>query len=189
MSTKEPKTQSAFQGQREGEEVEMVIHQHPLVMRKALIIGLVVILLGVIPLDFPQVYEQPGLADICTKIALILPLFVIAYWFYRWVGWYYTVYIVTDQRIVEVHQKGFFDRSITEWQHSKILHVNYRVKGFQAVIFNYGDITVRTVIGDLVMPTIHKPVKTHAELQAIVLKGGGEGVADKGTDASTPYYN
>lgn len=189
MSTKTTGIEPAFQGQRDGETVELVFRQHPLVMRKELIIGLVIILLGVIPLDFPQVYEHAGWAAFFTKVALILPFIVLFYWFHRWVGWYYTVYIVTNQRIVEIHQKGFFDRSITEWQHSKILHVNYRIGGFQAVIFNYGDITVRTVIGDLLIPTIHKPVRIHSELQAIVLRGGGESAADQGPDSSTPYYN
>jgi hypothetical protein len=189
MSTKVIENKPAFQGQREGEVVELVFRQHPLVMRKELVIGLFIIVLGVVPLDFPQVYEYAGAADILTKVALVLPILVFAFWFRRWVSWYYTVYIVTNQRIIEVHQKGFFDRSITEWQHNKILHVNYRVGGFQAVIFNYGDITVRTVIGDLLIPTIHRPVKIHAQLQAIILRGGGEAAADQGSDASTPYYN
>ena len=175
-----------FPGQRPDEIVELVFHQHPLVMRKVFIWGLIIILLGVVPLDFPQIYSQPGLADIFLKIALVIPFFVFAAWFYRWVGWYYTVYIVTNQRIVEIHQKGFFDRSITEWQHNKIMSVNYRVKGFQAVIFGFGDITAQTFVGDLVMPTIHKPVQIHAQLQDIILRGGGGSAADQSANSSTP---
>lgn len=186
MSSKDKGFQPQFPGQREGENVELVFHQHPLVMRKALILGLLAILVGVLPLDFPQIYAWPSVASALTKIALGVPVLVFLAWIYRWIGWYYTVYIVTNERIVEIKQKGFFDRTVTEWQLDKILHVNYRVGGFQAVLFGYGDITVRTVIGDLLIKTVHRPTKIHNELQAIVRRGGG---AVAGEDTSTPFYN
>src|SRR6266536_1558891 len=108
MSANKAAEDKQFPGQHEGEEVELLFRQHPLVMRKALIFGLLLILVGVVPLDFPQVYSSDSLSSFFTKVALIMPLIVFAGWFYRWVGWYYTVYIVTDRRILEVKQKGFF---------------------------------------------------------------------------------
>lgn len=186
MSSKSQGFVPQFPGQREGEQVELVFHQHPLVMRKALILGLLAILVGVLPLDFPQVYAWPVVTSVLTKIAFGVPVIVFLAWGYRYLSWYFTVYIVTDQRIVEVRQKGFFDRTVSEWQLDKILHVNYRVGGFQAVLFGYGDITVRTVIGDLTIKTVHRPTKIHAQLQDIVRRGGG---AVAGDDASTPFYN
>jgi hypothetical protein len=180
------KTEQGFPGQRPGEEVQMVFHQHPLVMRKQLIIGLIVMVLAILPLDFPQVYVSVTLTSWCIKIAAVAYLAVLAYWVHRWIGWYYTVYIVTDQRVVEIKQKGLFDRTVSEWQLDNILFVNYRVGGFQAVIFSYGDITLRTYVGDLVIKTVHKPTHIHAQLQAIVLAhGGGKGEASN----STPFGN
>ena len=162
-----------FPGQHEGEAVELVFRQHPLVMRKALIVGLLIILVTVLPLDFPQVYSSDTLAGIFTKIALFTPLVVLAGWFYRWVGWYYTLFLVTDRRILAIVQKGFFDRKVDEWQLDGISNVNYHIGGFQAVLFGYGDITARTYIGDLEMKTIHKPAEIHAQLVDAVRRGGG----------------
>ena len=162
-----------FPGQHEGEEVEMVFHQHPLVMRKALIVGLLVIMLAVVPLDFPQIYSVEWLPGILLKIMWIVVLGVFAAWFYRWIGWYYTIYIVTNRRIMEIKQKGFFDRKVEEWQLDNISSVNYHVGGFQAVLFGYGDITARTYVGDLVMRTIHKPAEIHAQLTDAVKRAGG----------------
>jgi hypothetical protein len=176
MSAKAERNRSAekqFPGQHDGEEVEMLFRQHPLVMRKALVLGLLAVLLAVLPLDFPQVYSSDSLSSFFLRVALAIPLLVFAAWFYRWIGWYYTVYIVTDRRILEIKQKGFFTRKVNEWQLQGISNVNYEIGGFQAVLFGYGDIIARTYIGDLEMKTIHKPAEIHEQLVAAVKRGGG----------------
>jgi uncharacterized membrane protein YdbT with pleckstrin-like domain len=174
---KESAAARQFPGQHEDETVQFVFHQHPLVMRKALIFGLLVILVVVVPLDFPQVYDSPRIADFFIKVALFVPLGVLLAWVYRWIGWYYTVYIVTDRRIIEIKQRGIFDRKVEEWQLDAISNVNYHVDGLQAVLFGYGDITVRTYIGNLEMKKIHKPVVIHEQLLGAVRRAGGGTVA------------
>jgi membrane protein YdbS with pleckstrin-like domain len=184
MSNKLHTDARQFPGQHQGETVKLVFNQHPLVMRKALIIGLLAIVMGVLPLDFPQVYASDAISGFFLKVALVVPVIVFAAWFWRWVGWYYSVYIVTNERIVEIKQKGFFDRAVEEWQLDRVQNVNYHVGGFQAVIFGFGDITIRTFIGDLVIPTVHHPVKIHERLQVLVREGGG-GIG--GSVVATPY--
>jgi hypothetical protein len=182
MSSKAGTTEKLFPGQHDGEEVQFLFRQHPLVMRKALIGGLLVILLAVLPLAFPQVYQWERVADVLIKIALWTPVVVLAAWAYRWVGWYYTMYIVTDRRILEIKQKGLFDRKVEEWQLDGISNVNYHIGGFQAVLFGYGDITARTYIGDLEMKTIHKPAEIHDQLmQAVRRAGGGAAINASGS--------
>ena len=164
---------NTFPGQHDDEPILMVFRQHPLVMRKALIYGLLAILVAILPFDFPYVYEHATLNAILVKVVLIVPVLVLLGWFHAWVGWYYSVYIVTDQRIVEIRQRGLFNRRVSEWRLEMVQNVNYHVKGFQAVIFGFGDITVQTFSGDLVMPTIHKPTQIHSELVKIVHDAGG----------------
>ena len=144
-------------------------------MRKTLIFGLLVILLGVLPLDFPVVYTMPELAGWLIKIALIVPIGVLIVWVYRWIGWYYSVFLVTTERILVIKQKGLFDRQVEEWQLDGITNLNYHIGGFQAVLFGYGDITARTYIGDLEMPKIHHPADIHEQLLAAVRAAGGGG--------------
>lgn len=162
-----------FPGQHDDEDVRLVFHQHPLVMRKSLIGGLLLILLSVVPLDFPQIYNIPGLAGKLMQVVLVVLALVMFMWFHRWVGWYYTIYIVTNQRILAIKQKGFFNRKVDEWQLDGISNVNYHIDGFQAVLFGYGDIIARTYIGDLEMPKIHKPAEIHAQLVDAVRQAGG----------------
>lgn len=162
------RSDEAFPGQHPNEEVLLVFNQHPLVMRKPLIYGLLAILLGTLPLAFPQIYLYPWLPGLLLKILLAILAVVFAVWFYAWIGWYYSVYIVTSERIVEIKQSGLFSRQVSEWQLEWVQNVNYNISGLQAVLFGYGDLTAQTITGDLVMPKIHKPTEIHEQLLRIV---------------------
>lgn len=168
MSAKAEAKPKSFPGQHDGEVVELVFHQHPLVMRKQLIIGLLLILVGLLPpLFWP-------LAGWVWKPAELILLAVGLWWFYRWVGWYYTIYLVTNERLVEIQQHGFFNRKVTEFGLDKIQNINYHINGLQAVLFVYGDIMVQTYVGDLVMRTIYKPVKIHEQIVDIVRRANAD---------------
>ncbi|HSX14540.1 MAG TPA: PH domain-containing protein [Candidatus Saccharimonadales bacterium] len=174
---KESKPKRGFPGQHEGEKVELVFHQHPLVMRKALIIGMLLVLLGVmIP------YTQVVMLNHTTgnwKPLWFLLIIVVVIWFYAWVGWYYTVYIMTDERLIEIKQRGFFNRKVSEYGLDKIQNINYHIRGFQAVIFQFGDIVAQTFVGDVIMKMIHRPVQIHSRMIEIVRR----------VDSSTPFKN
>jgi hypothetical protein len=61
----------------------------------------------VLPLDFPQVYSSDKPCPFFLKVALLVPVLVFAAWFYRWIGWYYTVYIVTDSAFSRYSRRVF----------------------------------------------------------------------------------
>lgn len=150
-----------------------MFHQHPIVMRKALIFGMLAILVGMMPLlawSMTALVNSASFYDLAVRTSWIVGLVVLAYWFYKWMSWYYSVYIVTNERLIEIKQKGFFNRRVTEFGLDKVQNINYHIGGFQAVIFQYGDITAQTYVGELVMKTIHRPVQTHEQLVAVVRK-------------------
>jgi len=156
-----------FPGQQDDEEILLVFHQHPLVMRRQLIIGLLVILLCVLPLDF---FFTGGVHNFFVKVAIFGPLLVLFYWLYHYIGWYYTVYIATDRRIIEIKQRGLFERTVHEYQLGLIQNINYHISGLQAVLFHYGSIEVKCYGGDLLMQKIYRPVEIHKRLLEIVNK-------------------
>lgn len=151
----------SFPGQQEGEEIQLIFRHHPAVMRRALISGLVLLVLAVLPLDFVFTWWL-------VKLALIVLALVLGYWLYQWVGWYYSIYIATDRRLIEIKQKGFFNRQFIEFRLDRIQNLHYHVKGIQGVIFKYGDITAQTITGELSMEMIHHPVAIHGQLMEIV---------------------
>jgi uncharacterized membrane protein YdbT with pleckstrin-like domain len=153
-----------FPGQHEDEEVRLVFRQHIAVARKPFLYGTLILLLALIPLTFSAVYTVAWLPGILFKMFVAVGVIVLAVWFFAWASWYYSVYILSNRRLVSIKQKGLFDRSVLEWQLDKIYNVNYRVGGLQATLLGYGDITIKTAIGEFIMPKIHHPVDVHRKI-------------------------
>src|ERR1035437_6027345 len=163
-SADKPATPKEFPGQHPDEHVVLVFRQHPVVLRWPLIYGLLAIMLAVLPLDF--IVSGP-LYPFLLKLLIIVPLLVLMYWFYHWMGWFYSVYIVTDQRLINIHQKGFFNREVSEVGFDKIQSINYHIKGLQAALLKFGDITVQTYTSDWMLKSVHHPEEVHSEMMRV----------------------
>jgi uncharacterized membrane protein YdbT with pleckstrin-like domain len=150
-----------FPGQHPDEEVILVVRQHPVVLRRQLIYGMLAILLGLVPL---MIWP---LSQIALYIAAGMPLLVIMYWFYYWIGWNYSVYIVTNQRLIDIKQKGFFNRKVSEVGFDRVQSINYHINGIQAALLKFGDITVHTYTGIWTMHAIHNPEEVHSQMMTV----------------------
>lgn len=160
-TSSDTKANLEFPGQDPDETVVLVFRQHPVVLRKQLIYGMLAILAGLGPLMLWP------LSNTALKISLILPVLVLLYWFYHWVGWYYSVYIVTDQRLIDIKQKGLFNRKVSEVGFDKIQSINYHINGMQAALLKYGDITVETYASQWTLLNVHKPEAVHQKIMAV----------------------
>lgn len=155
-----------FDGQHEDEEVLKVFRRHPVVMRKGLIAVLVGLLIGMIPsliwpLDLGNLWFAP--------LGMLLGSFI---FFYFWIGWFYSVFIVTDQRLIQITQKGFFNRTFADVGLNKILSINYQVSGIQETLLGFGTILVQTFVGDMVLDNIHHPAIVQDEISKIIKELG-----------------
>jgi membrane protein YdbS with pleckstrin-like domain len=54
------------------------------------------------------------------------------------------VFVLTNQRIIDIDQVGFFDRTVSETTYDKIQDVSFRVKGIAQTIWHYGSVIVQT---------------------------------------------
>ena len=135
-------------------------------MRRGLVYEMIAILLGTIPsLIKPEyVYLFGGLGA-----GFLLSLIVFAP---AWIGWYYSVYIVTDQRLIQISQKGLWARSIVDIALPQIQMVNYEVKGLQETLLGYGTIMMQTFVGDLIIHDVHHPAKTQKKILTILRDKG-----------------
>lgn len=70
---------------------------------------------------------------------LLSGVFLLSRSYLRWSG---TLFVITDQRLVDQEQKGFFHRVVTEARFPHIDEVSYHVKGVGPVFFGYGTIHV-----------------------------------------------
>jgi len=159
----EPK-QKYFADQLDDEEVQLVFRKHPIVMRKGLVIGMFGPLVGVIPAAvFPSLGFGWFFGGLVGGFVLGGLIFLPA-----WINWYYSLFIVTDQRLIQITQKGLFNRSIVDLGLNQIQSLNYEVAGLQATLLGYGTILVQTYMGDLVVHEVHHPAKIYKQLITIL---------------------
>jgi len=160
--TKKQQSEQDFDGQREGEELLFVFRRHIIAMRK----GFYGLLIPFAVLSIPPLIWQNNLElFLLPLIGLGIGLLIFAYHFMMW---YFTVYIVSTERLRQVTQKGFFGKDVVELRLSKIQNISYNVPGFSGEVFGYGTIVIQTFVGDLVIHKVEHPDKIYNKLQDAV---------------------
>lgn len=161
------KRSNDFDGQREGEELLFIFRRHVIAMRKGFWLLLIPFALSAIP-----VFIWPSTLAIywfpVGGLAIGLLLFL-----YHFLMWYYTVYIVTDQRLRQVTQKGFFGKDVVELGLSKIQSISYNIPGFGGEVLGFGTIVIQTYVGDLIINKVEHPEKIYNKLQDAVAAAEG----------------
>ncbi len=157
-----------FEGQHDDEEVKFIFRRHPVAIRKAFYLLFIPFLISSLPILFwPDNINLLWLAFGGLGVGIVL-------FFYHWIGWYFSVFIVTNFRLRQVTQKGFFNKSVIDVGISKIQNISYNVPGFSAAVLGYGTLVVQTYVGDLVLDRIQHPGKIYNELQKVVHGSAGD---------------
>ena len=163
-----------FKDQFDDEEVLLVFRKHPVVMRKGLVIASIGMLVGpvyVLALTYLKPDNPPSIPFFFASIAVSFVIAAILF-FPSWLGWFYSVYIVTNQRLIQITQKGMFNRSIVGINLNTIQMVNYEIAGFQETLLGFGTINIQTFVGSLTIHEVHKPAHIQKELLHILRDQG-----------------
>jgi len=151
-----------FEGQRSDEDVIFVIKRHPWVVARAgLIIIAVLVVLTISFLFF-------GFSKLSSIFLIFFLIFLVVFIFYQWFLYNNYVYILTNQRIIIIEQKGIFSRKIVEAELEKIQNITVEVNGPIKTFLNFGDISLRTAGIDPVM--ILNNVENPYEIQQKIIK-------------------
>lgn len=176
--------QKYFDDQFDDEEVLYVFRKHPVVMRKGLVLGSLGLLVGVIP---AAVKPELGFGWLYGGLALGLVLGLLLF-FPSWIAWFYSVFIVTDQRFIQITQKGLFHRSVVDIGLNQVQMVNYEIAGMQETMLGFGTIMMQTYLGDLVIHDVGHPAKIQKKMihilrdQGIIANNFPAKDKEKGTD-------
>lgn len=161
-----------FPDQLDGEEVLLMFRKHPIVMRKGLVFSMFGPLIGVLP---TAIWPTLGFGWFFAGLlgGIILGGIIL---FPFWINWFYSVYIVTDRRLIQITQKGLFHKSFVDLGLNQIQSLNYEIRGLQATLLGYGTILVQTYMGDLVIHEVHHPAKLYKKLITVLNEEGIEPV-------------
>lgn len=162
------KPEKYFDDQLDDEEVLLVFHRHPIVMRKGLVFGLLGPLIGVLP---AALRPELGFGFFFGGLALgcVLGLLIFAP---SWISWHFSIFIMTDQRFIQITQKGLFHRAVADIGLTQIQSVNYSVSGLNQTLLGFGTIKMQTYVGDMVIRDVHRPAKIQKEIVGILRDQG-----------------
>lgn len=156
------KPQLSFDGQRDDEKLLFIFRRHMISMRKGFYLLLVPLIITSVP---PLIWSNNLELFLLPIVGLTIGLGIFMYHF---ILWYFTIYIVTDQRIRQVTQRGFFGKDVIDLRLSKVQSISYNIPGFSGDVFHFGTIVIHTLVGDLVIHHVEHPVKIYNKLQDAV---------------------
>lgn len=135
----------SFQTQAAGEEVILVLRQHPFVIVGWILRSLFFLALVVIVNFIFAGFGDPGLKVFLNFFAGVL---IFSYLWFSLVGYHYNVGIVTNQRILDLDFHLFSYREFSIADLSKVEDITTKATGFFQSLFNYGDVFIQTAGSD-----------------------------------------
>ncbi|NTW26732.1 MAG: PH domain-containing protein [Candidatus Moranbacteria bacterium] len=152
-----------FKDLNEGEAIVKVVHRNWFYLLEQFFAVFVIAgayLAGIfyLPLMFPEVVG----GQYQKLVAFVENFFVLALWIYSfliWVDYYFDIWIITTERIVNIEQKGMFTRTVSELRFSRIQDITTEVIGFLPTVINFGDVKVQTAAeeGEFIFRTVSDP--------------------------------
>ncbi|MBT5503388.1 hypothetical protein HN858_02985 [Candidatus Falkowbacteria bacterium] len=137
-----------FPNQKPNEHILMFLRRHWLEVLK---IALTNICLAAIPIiffviiyNYTNYFESDIIAALIVLLGSAFYLFVILYAFTNFVDYYLDVWIVTNQRIINIEQKGLFSRIVSEKDLGQMQDITSEVDGFWATLLNFGNVHIQT---------------------------------------------
>lgn len=166
MKKNNPTLQKYFEDQFDDEEILYVFKKHPIVMRKGLIVSSLALLLGTVPALIEATYAWffGGLAGgLLLSILVFMPF---------WITWYFSFYVITNQRMLQISRKGLFSHSTVGLSIDQIQMVNYQVSGVEQSLLGYGTVVIQTTIGSLTIHHVHHPSKVQKKIIELLREQG-----------------
>ena len=137
-----------FEGQKNEEEILMVIHRHwfNILTHFSVIFFMVLFLFGsyFISAYFFDEFSEQLLLNLTAFMRSLFFTFLWLLFFAIWIDYYFDVWIVTSERIINIEQKGLFTRVVSELELEKIQDVTTDVRGVIPTFLNYGHLLIQT---------------------------------------------
>ncbi len=136
------------------EHVQYVLRRHwftflPKIVLFLVLIAIPLLVHAMIANIYPQIFE----GDIAFTLSILLMscyyLGIILFFYTQFIVFYLDMWVVTNDRIVDIEQIGLFSRTISELDLFRIQDVTSDVHGFFATLLKYGVVTIKTASNNI----------------------------------------
>lgn len=148
---------------QDDEDLVMFVRHYP---ASYLLKGIVLFLYFLLPFFFLFPLLDAGMIGrIVFGLLLISGVFLVARF---WAVVYFNSLIITDRRIIEIHQKGLFEQHVSEMQYDKIQNISYAKKGLFQMLLGYGSVYVHS--SSQAKPIEIKHVHSPREIREMIVR-------------------
>ncbi len=131
-----------FHGKEKGEQVVLIIRSHWIVTVPYFFLAILVFILPFILASLmPTFFSSIALLISLVIISLLVSLGIVVSTF---VKWFYTVHIITDQKVVDLDFTSIMNHSMAEAQLERIEDVTHKQLGAIGSIFDVGSVYIQT---------------------------------------------
>lgn len=136
-----------FETQSANEEIVLLLRQHFITLFPWFVMFLLMVFM---PLWLPVIV---GVLSIDLSLIPMGFMFVgVLIWYLlafglsleKFLNWYFNVYIITTERVIDVDFISLLYKQVSEAQIAKIQDVTYTMGGLARAVFDYGDVIIQT---------------------------------------------
>lgn len=131
-----------FETKEKEEKVVLLLRRHLITNVRWLLVAAV---MGIAPLVI-SLFLKFDFVPAGFRLIGILSWYLItfAYILENFLNWFFNIYIVTDERIVDIDFLNLIYKEVSDANIDKIQDVTYKMGGVTRSMFNYGDVLIQT---------------------------------------------
>jgi uncharacterized membrane protein YdbT with pleckstrin-like domain len=131
-----------FETKDSQEKIELLLRMHPITNLKWILITVLMFFVPALLKQFPILDFLPKNYQLVISVGWYLVIF--SYALENFLTWYFNVYIITDERIIDVDFYNLIYKDVSEAEIEKIQDISYRMGGVIRTLFNFGDVFIQT---------------------------------------------
>ncbi len=160
----------SFEALEKGERIILLLRAHPITLIPATVTTAFLIFMpSLVPLALSilnlNIFDTLASRQLFL-ITFFWYLFTFGYAFYKFVIWYFNVYLLTNERIIDIDFKGISHKETSYAHLSQVQDVNPKVIGFFGTIFHFGNVYIQTAAQkpEFEFHAVEKPTEVSREI-------------------------
>lgn len=162
-----------FATEETGEQIILLLRRHWVTNVPWILLAILMILGPFVLTVFPLLAFLPARFQLMG--VLFWYLLTMALIFEGFLGWFYNIFIVTDERVVDIDFVGLIYREISEARISRVQSATFSQGGLVQAIFNFGLVLVQTAaeIQNIEFEDVPNPSMVVRTIDSLIPHQGG----------------
>ena len=137
-----------FENQESGEKIILLLRAHIVTLVPSALLILFLIFAPFLIPSFLNIIRVQAFSVFAPKQLILITifwyLFVFGFSFYKFIFWYFNVYIVTNERVIDIDFRGILHKETSYAKLNQIQDISPKIIGFFGTFFHYGNVYIQT---------------------------------------------